>query len=87
MRLNLWPRRKPKIEEKVQQYNLVLHHNNGCTTVKLLVTYKVLCFLQDNLGRDAICIHDHTIVNLREFAILEIEQKKNNEKEVINQHE
>jgi hypothetical protein len=82
-----WFRKKLKIEDKVQQRSIVLHHNNGSTTVKLSVTNKILCFLQDNLGRDAICVQEYTTINLREFVILEIEKKKNNGKEEENQHE
>ena len=75
MKILKWLKKKqPKIE-MVRLYNLIMHHTNGTSIEINNVSDPSLKFIQQNIGRDEIYIHDTMCLNLHEFYLIEFSIK------------
>ncbi len=71
MKILKWLKKKqPKIET-VRLHNLTMHHTNGTSIEINSVSDPSLKFIQQNVGRDEIYIHDTMCLNLRDFYLVE----------------
>lgn len=70
MRFKFW-KRKPVVENEGRILNIVLY---GCPNIDELtlrgISERSYKFIQNNIGRDEIFIHNDISVNLRNFSII-----------------
>lgn len=62
----------PRLEKNEQRFNIRLHHGSGHIHTLQGVSYHMVRFITENIGRDEIYVQPTVIVNLREYSMAEV---------------